>query len=312
MSKNKIEQLELQLKEAKATIESITKMGTTTPETINLKTDTASEAVAVMCASDWHIEELVKSQSVNGTNRYDLKVAKQRSEEFFVNGVKLLKKEQKDCNISTLILHLGGDFITGNIHEENVETAQLQPADAVLYACKLIQNGIQYLLDNTQVSIEIVCNYGNHSRTTKAQRNSTERTHSLEFFMYKMLENTFKHDRINFHIPEGYMCFVKVFKSTICFHHGHQVNYQGGVGGIYIPMKKWCQRVSQVRRVDLFVNGHFHTYAQDTVFVSNGSMIGNTPYGYNKGFNEMPCQTFFLWDKKRARRTVTIPITFSV
>ena len=93
-----------------------------------------TEAVAVVLASDWHIEEPVKRQSVNGLNEYNLEIAEKRIHEFFVNVTKLLKKEQENSRIDTLILWLGGDFNSNNIHDELLETNQLTPIEAILQA----------------------------------------------------------------------------------------------------------------------------------------------------------------------------------
>lgn len=283
--------------------------------TINKPISTnTSEAVAVAMASDWHVEEIVKRAWVNGKNEYTLDIAKQRAIEFFQNTVKLLKKEQVAVRIDTMVLWLGGDFITGNIHDENVETAQLLPIEAMLFAEKLIKSGIEYLLKHTNVKFVIPCNAGNHARITKKQRHSTDVGNSLETIMYYHLSEYFRNEkRVRFVLQEGYHVILPIYDNyRIRFHHGQNIKFGGGIGGIYIPAKKAISQWQKSDPVQLDVFGHLHSLKVDTDFICNGSMIGYSPFAVAiKGDYEKPQQCFFLVDKKRGR-TGVFPITFSI
>lgn len=267
-----------------------------------------SEAVAVALWSDWHLEEEVKKGWVGGKNEYNLTIAQKRAEECVQNTVRLLKKEQKDARIDRLIVWLGGDFITGNIHEENVETALLLPMEAMIFAENLIKGGIEYILNNTDVSLVIPCNAGNHSRITKKQRHSTDVGNSLETVMYYHLAEYFKNERrVTFVLQEGYHLILPVYEHfRIRFHHGHDIKYGGGIGGLYIPARKAIGQWQKVEPVELDCFGHFHNFKMDgDLFICNGSLIGWSPYAVAiKGDFERPRQTFFLVDKKHGKSVV--------
>ncbi len=272
------------------------------------------EAVAVALASDWHLEELVKNQWVGGLNEYNLTIAKARAIEFFQNTVKLLKKEQQAVNINTMVLWLGGDFITGNIHDENMETAQLLPIEAMIFAETILKSGIEFLLKNSDVNLVIPCNAGNHSRITKKQRHSTDVGNSLETIMYHHLAEYFKgNKRVRFVLQSGYHLILPIFDNySIRFHHGHNVKYGGGIGGLYIPAKKAISQWQKSSPVQLDCFGHLHTMKVDTDFISNGSVIGYSPFAVAiKADFEKPQQAFFLIDRKRGR-TIVAPISFSI
>lgn len=273
-----------------------------------------SEAVAVVLASDWHLEERVYKGWVGGKNSYDLNVAEARSIEFFQNLLTLLEKEQKAVRIDTLVLWLGGDFITGNIHDENMETAQLLPIEAMIFAEGLIKSGIQFILDHTKVKLVVPCNAGNHSRITKKQRHSTDVGNSLETIMYHHLAEHFKgNSRVKFILQSGYHVVVPIYSDyKIRFHHGHNIKFGGGIGGIYIPAKKAISQWQKSEQVQLDCFGHLHTLKIDTDFICNGSMIGYSPFALAiKADYEKPQQCFFLVDKKRGR-TGIFPILFKV
>lgn len=198
-----------------------------------------SEAVAVVIASDWHVEEEVKPDAVNGKNRYNLDISKASAERFFNGALKLVRKEQQDVNLNTMIVMLGGDFISSNIHEDIVESCLLRPVEAAVYAMNLLEAGIKFLLENSELNLVVPCHSGNHGRITSQQRIANEKGNSLEYFMYYVLANRFANEpRIQFIVSEGYHQYISTMGSVLRTHHGHYVSYGGGVGGITIPINK--------------------------------------------------------------------------
>lgn len=271
-----------------------------------------SEATAVLVASDWHVEERVVPATVNGRNRYDLDLARRRATQFFQNGLRLIQIQRQATVIKNLVLALLGDFITNDIHEELVEINQLPPMDAALMARELIASGIDFLLKEGGFDeIVIPCHSGNHGRTTKKVQVSTERGHSLEYFMYASLAHHFRSEpRVKFLLADGYHSYLRVYNTTIRFHHGHMVRYQGGVGGIYIPVNKAIGQWNKIEWADLDVFGHFHQMKDGGNFISNGSLIGYNAYALSiKADYEPPKQAFFLIDRKRGR-TIQGPVLF--
>lgn len=267
-----------------------------------------SEGTVVMVASDWHIEENVGSE-VGGLNRYNLEIATQRVTKFFQSGVRLVKLLQQDIKIPNIILPLLGDFISNDIHEEFPEINELSPTHAIVRAQNQIIAGIEFILEHTQAAITIPCHSGNHARTTRTTRFSSENGHSLEYLMYLHLAAYFRnHPRVTFIIPDGYHSYLKVYDTTIRFHHGHAVKYGGGVGGIYIPVNKAIAQWDKARHADLDVFGHFHQMRDGGNFICNGSLIGYNAFALAiKADYEPPKQALFLIDKKRGR-TCTWPI----
>lgn len=266
------------------------------------------QAVAFAIASDWHVEENVKPETVNGTNSYTMAIAKERAEKFFNHTLKLVNKESQDIKIDTLVLALLGDFFSGKIHDELMETCEVQPQDAMLYAQNLVASGIEFLLANSKLKLVIPCAVGNHSRQTAKVHISTEHGNSLEWAMYSFLAQYFKREpRVTFILSRSYFNYMDVFGYTIRFHHGHAVNYAGGVGGLEVPMRRIIGRWDKDKPAYLSVCGHFHTRRDGGDFIVNGSLIGDSPYGKRFGFTGRPEQTFFLIDEKRGK-TVVCPI----
>ena len=273
-----------------------------------------SESAAVFVWSDWHIEERVYPEQVSNKNEYSLAIADRRFLNLLHGGMAWYKIESQKTSIKTIILALLGDFITGSIHEDLAEGNQLAPADAIHKAYSMIVSGIQYMLENTpkDVTFVIPCHSGNHGRMTKEQRIATESGNSLEYFMYLMLRDYFDDEkRIRFVVQPGYHSYVRFFEGAFetRFHHGHQINYQGGVGGITIPVNKAISQWNKARFVNLDVFGHFHTRFDGGNFIANGAMIGYNAYAVSiKASFEKPSQTFFLINREYGEKTVVAPI----
>lgn len=120
-----------------------------------------SEATCVWVASDWHVEERVNPKVVQGLNKYNMAIARQRADGFFRNGLKLTNLLARDVHIETIVLALLGDFFSNDIHEELSEINEVEPIHAAIYAQNLIASGIQYILDNSKYNLIIPCHSGN-------------------------------------------------------------------------------------------------------------------------------------------------------
>jgi hypothetical protein len=260
-----------------------------------------SEGTAVLVASDWHVEENVNPHVISGLNEYNLDIAQARATKFFQAGLRLVRLLQQDLKIPRLVLPLLGDFISNDIHAEVAEVAEVSPIHAIVHAQKFLASGIEFLLDHSDLSFVIPCHSGNHARTTEKTRFATENGHSLEYLMYLHLAAYFRSEpRVQFLIAEGMHSYVNVYDKMIRFHHGHAVKYQGGVGGIYIPVNKAIAQWNKARHADLDVFGHFHQLRDGGNFICNGSLIGYNAFALSiKADYEQPKQALFLIDKKR-------------
>lgn len=267
-----------------------------------------SEATAVVLASDWHYEEDVRGDAVDGLNEFDREIGRKRIETFFVSVSRLIASKQKSITVNNLILALLGDFITGNIHEE-IDT-NLDPGEALLEVASHIGSGIRYLLKTTSVDIVVPCHSGNHGRATKTVHQGNEHANSFEYLMYHFLGGEFKNEkRVKFVIAKGYHSYIDVSGFKIRFHHGHNLKYNGGVGGIFIPTRKAIAQWNKARPVDLDCFGHFHQLLYGGNFVCNGCLIGYNAFALSiKADFEKPKQAFFLVNHDRKEVTDFSPV----
>lgn len=264
--------------------------------TIKLAKHGQNKSVPVIVASDWHVEETVTLGQVNGMNEYNPDIAEARAKAFFASTLRLIDIYKKYSSIDTAVLAFLGDFISNTIHDELAEGNAMLPGDAIWFAKSLLYSGVQFLLEHTDLKFVIVCHTGNHGRMTKKVHISTEAGNSLERYMYRHLAEMFKDEkRVTFIIPEGMISYHDILGTTVRFLHGHSIRYQGGVGGIHIPIRKAIAQWDRVHKADITVLGHFHQALWGGHYVVNGSLIGYNAFGeFIKADYEPPRQMFFL------------------
>jgi hypothetical protein len=262
------------------------------------------EATAVALGSDWHVEELVRPSKATWGNAYTLAIARLRVLRFFAAILWQVGFSRQAFKIRNLLLWIGGDMISGAIHEENLETAQLPPTEAIAWLVPLLVGGIQRLLDEGDFErLDIVCSYGNHGRTSKQMNFTTGAGHNLEWLMYQFLAHHFRDEpRIKFLADTTEHQFHKLYQWDWHGHHGHRVKFGGGVGGVMIPLNKATARWDRVESCHFHNIGHFHSWHDVGGRTINGSLIGYNGYAMGIGAEpEVPQQAFYLIDSKRGK-----------
>ena len=264
-----------------------------------------NEAVAVALASDWHVEERVDADVVNGLNRYDLQVSAFRMQNFFRNVLRLVEKERHTYHIEELVCWLGGDLMTGYIHEELIESNYLSPIEAILFLKAHLLSGIDFWLANGNFKrIVVITNHGNHGRTTEKMKVATSYKNSFEYLLYMDLKKSYERERrVLFQVAKGEFNFMQLFGVKIRTSHGYTIKYNGGVGGITVPAMKFIATQNRIERADYDVWGHHHNYFPNPYFFQNGSLIGVSAYGRRYG-GELPKQGFFIVDSKNGITTM--------
>lgn len=262
-------------------------------------------ATAIVLLSDWHVEETVDPSTVNYKNEFNLTIASKRIKNTFERVVELIDKERRQSNIRDLVLAALGDFISGYIHPELVESNSLSPTEASLFVQDQLVGGIEFLKKHGGFkSITIPALSGNHGRTTDKPRYSTEFKNSYEWLLYKQLERYYRNDpKVQWRVENGYITWLDIQGHKCRFHHGHRVKYRGGVGGPTVAINNTIYRMNRTEAADLDLFGHLHTHLLDVHFVCNNALIGYTSFGVTRGFLP-PSQTLVVLDKKRKPATL--------
>ena len=267
------------------------------------------DATAVLMLSDVHCEERVLPETVNGENDYSLDVCQLRMDELTERFLHCLEHERNQASIKRVLVWLGGDFITGHIHPDCVEVAQLSPMNATRWIAERLRN----LINDISVNADevIVCtNAGNHGRSTEKNRIATELDHSWEQMMYFTLAREEPNKNVTWQIAAGHLGYVDLDGFLIRHSHGHSIRFAGGVYGLALPASKAIARWDAGRKADLTIFGHYHSWGwlRGARYVANGSMIGHSPYAERVASPERPCQGMVIIDHGRREVTRAYPL----
>lgn len=264
------------------------------------------QAVPIIQFSDWHVEERIEKVTTFNLNNYNPDIARKRTQQLAINTLKLIKKERQDVNIKQLVICLGGDFINNYLHDHDVQMNFMSPVEASLFAKELLKTTLLTIAKNAKVDkIVLLCIRGNHGRLTKRMQSSNDYKMNLEAVLYHMLQQELSDPIFEWHLPESELGYIEVLGKRIRAFHGHQVNYQGGVGDITIPVNKAIQKWDKTTKADWNLMHHYHSYWMPTRNCSlNGSLCGWNSYAASIGAPfEPPTQTFHLLDSKRGFTT---------
>lgn len=277
------------------------------PDDVNIQDFGRSEktkpgdVAVVIPANDWHVEERVTPETVNGKNKFNLTIAERRVKTLYQQSLEMIDDTNRRSNVTEIWHPLLGDLITGHIHEELVETNFLSPTEACVFVQDMVCSGIDLWLKETKLPIFIPTCCGNHGRTTPRKRIKTSCENSFEWLIYMTMAKFYANNtRVNWMVGKGHHNIQTIMGRKIRFHHGDGLRYNGGVGGITIPVNKAISKWQKITSCDLDIFGHWHQYLYHyPSWISCGCLIGYSEYALEvcKAEFQHPTQTFIVIDR---------------
>lgn len=264
----------------------------------------SAPGVPTLFLSDWHGGEKVFPKQINGVNEYNVAIMHERAKVLVDSAVHLLEIISPNMDYPGIVLPLGGDMISGNIHEELTATNELNSMPAVLELYGILV-GIIDALRKVFPKIFIPCESGNHGRDTRKCWNKDRHHTSFDWLLYQFLAKHYAGDqRITFYIPDSSDAFYRIYDHAYLLTHGDQ--FRGGdsmigcLGPILRGDHKKRSRNAQVDMdYDTMIMGHWHQYIHHGRVIVNGSLKGYDEYAYNNNFSfEAPQQALWLTHPK--------------
>lgn len=246
------------------------------------------ERRAIVCTilSDTHFDEVVNPAELDGMNAYSRSIAERRLERYFNGVVKLSRDYLSGMTYEGCVLMLGGDLISGDIHEELSQSNEGTALETVLHWTEQIASGIAMLAD-TFGKVHVPCVVGNHGRRTRKPRAKRRARDNFDWLIAQMLARHFAADkRITFDIPDGTDRLIEVYDTRFLLTHGDQVGGGGGIGGIWPPLMRMRAKKATRYVFDTLVCGHWHSLimAPTAGLIVNGSLKGYDEYAAISNF----------------------------
>lgn len=273
----------------------------------------SAPGVPTLFLSDLHWGEVVHPSQINGVNKYNLAVAHERMKSCIESAVHLLKIISPQMDYPGIVVPLGGDMISGNIHDELTATNELNSMPTVLDLFGALVGVIGSLAD-TFGHVFLPCVSGNHGRDTHKIWSKDRHATSFDWLLYQFLARHFDKDRrVQFYIPDGPDAYYRIYQHRYLLTHGDQFRGGDGMIGALGPIirgdhKKRSRNAQIDMEYDTLLLGHWHQYIHLTRLIVNGSLKGMDEYAYGNNFGFEPPQQALWITHPKYRITYRMPV----
>ena len=225
----------------------------------------STTGVPVTMWSDWHYGEVVEPSQVEGANCFNLKVFDTRFRRLVENTLDLCFNHMTAANYPGIVVNLGGDLLSGNIHEELANTNEVETIPAVLDLAGKIVWGLRQFVEKFN-NVLVVGVPGNHGRNTRKPQAKNACHTSFDWLVCKIVQQQLEGDkRFSFLVPNGFDAFYRVFDHRILLTHGDRIGSKGGDGfiGAIGPILRGAHKLrlsyaARGREIDTLMMGHWH------------------------------------------------------
>lgn len=269
-----------------------------------------NHGIVCLILSDLHLDEVVLPSEMSGRNAYNREIADLRLKKLFDGVVEQAKYYHQNTVYDGCVVLMGGDTVSGDIHEEIRETNETPTPATIRYWTPKIASGLELLAEEFG-HVRVAAVPGNHGRFSVKPRYKKRATDNADWLIAALLAERFANDnRFDFNVPESMDTFVQVYNTNILLTHGDQAGGGSGIGGIFPPIMRLKARKQANNNFDWMVLGHFHQYVHSQGITINNSLKGWDEFalGHNFVYSE-PSQGMFI---VTAERGVTWPIEIFV
>lgn len=250
--------------------------------------------------SDLHWGEVVDPKQVDGINSFNLNIARRRLRTVVESTVSLARVLDPQMRYPGIVCALGGDMISGDIHEELAQTNELDTMPTLFDLYRNLVPAITLLADSFG-AVVLPCVTGNHDRNTKKTHAKNRHHTSFSWLLYQFLAERFSGDsRVTFYVPDGSDARYRCYDLRYLLTHGDQFRASDSIIGPIGPIlrgeqKKLAARQAVGQDYDVMVFGHWHRRLMDSRLRGNASLKGHDEWTMQNNFKpEPPSQNFWI------------------
>lgn len=267
-----------------------------------VKGKSLDSATVVISCCDWHVGESVPPEEVGQLNAYSLDIAAARCDRLWEKVEEMIEHERQLADIREIVLWLGGDLISGVIHEELAETNEAGILSCLKFVQERVCEGLSILSNIKGIEqIFVPCSRGNHARQTAHVRHHRSDQHNFEDILFHTLALAHRHlSKIHFMVAPAPFLVTPIQNQTCRFTHGDLIRYHGGVLGVGVPIVKAIAKWDANQPADVTFLGHYHQATWHRKYIMSGSLVGFDQYAQSIGAQyEPPSQQLTVISQKR-------------
>jgi len=249
---------------------------TSRPESIGGRT-------VIIHLSDIQYGETVYLDEMDGLNRYDAQIAKVRIGRFFTHAVSLMTEHWKGAPPDEVILCLGGDMISGNLHKELEETNLPSLPETVREVGEHIAGGIVLVRAEVKCPMRVYQVPGNHGRSTPKPQSKRRSASSFDMLAGDFTQAATRGlDGVTWYRSPSPDAYFSTYGWHWLMNHGDTMGGRGGGTGFIGPMAAIIKGHRKLvdtswrsgKAVHFVLTGHYHTTGKTSFGWANGSVAG--------------------------------------
>lgn len=268
--------------------------------------------------SDLHFTEQTTAEETMGLNTFNTDIAVKRLQQCAEGAIRILDDHAAPTTrYQGIIVNLGGDIISGDIHDElrqtnRTRTVQDRFGQSLTYAASSFDAAFEAVealipfIDAVaeRVGVAVVNSVvGNHGRNGEKFTYKGHVHNSFDYLVGKLIEKHYaKTERVRVNVAESTDLIYDVYTSRFLLTHGDRMGVKGGDGfiGSIGPIMRGNKKVrDHLANYGIMYHytlmGHWHQYQAHSNLVVNGSLCGPNGYSTDGRFNpEPPQQALFM------------------
>lgn len=281
-----------------------------------IRDDGKHQGTIVAFLSDIHASEVVRPEEIGGYNAYNLDICEKRLHRFFERSIFVARHYLAGVKYDGVVLALGGDLVSGDIHAELTETNEVSTLRACEILVPWLAAGIEMFAEEFG-KVHVVSAPGNHGRNSIKPRHKKRSENNADTHIARLLASDLRREKaITFDIPEGSDVDFDVYGYRFTMEHGDNLRFNGTSEiGALGPVKRGVLRKTKKRQEQgtpfkYMLVGHYHQFvpAFTQGFIMNGSLKGFDEYASDGQFSPEPAQQGLMVTTPEHGITVTAPV----
>lgn len=241
----------------------------------------------ILDIGDIHWGEVVQARNTGGMFEYNTEIAADRLDYTLDEAIGIAK----DHKLAGISIILGGDIVSGAIHDDLNRHNEMMVAEQTVSAAEALYGGLEKVL-SAGLTIDLVSVSGNHGRVMYKEKGyfKNKQQENYDWMVAKMLEAHGKKQKgLDITIPETVWAIIEVAGRRFLTTHGDTNKQQNSMGISFYAVEKEMRRLKTMIVDDTMehhqdvISHHRHQQFQipigNTMFYNNGALKGPDEYG---------------------------------
>jgi hypothetical protein len=268
-------------------------------------------SMAHLCLSDWHAEETIDPEEMEGYATFNWEVFRARAWKTIVKCVELTDLFRHGQEIRELTVYGLGDMVTGDIHADGERTASMPLPLAIVELADVLAQMLNFLTAHFEV-VNFVGVCGNHGRMDHKPPTKQKADRNWDTSVYHIARKILRDNkRINWVIPRSPAIVVGTLGCDFLVKHGDGIRAGGTTPyyGLARDTSRELHKRRKTKQFDYILQGHLHHFG---ILEGNRilcpSLIGPNQFSFNLLHSDYPAEQLMMLTSESKGLTNLIPI----